>query len=419
MNIQRRLLIGAFGVSLLGFVQDAARPTIPLSEYVQRRARLMEALSDGIVVMEAEKLFAGMEGIDANTPRYDYGYLAGYHAAGDLLVLVPGEKEAFVFTVEDPEKIREETGLEHVLPREEFETFAKDVFPAARVVHARARATTRKAIEAVAPDVELRATDERGRNPIADQLARMRTVKSPAEILMMKKAAEGTNAAHRAAMVACRSGMSEGELQKAIEDTFRQQGCDGVAFPSIVGAGKNGTILHYSKNSAVLPADSLVVMDVGASYRGYASDITRTIPTDGVFGKEQREAYECALEAQKAAERILKPGVSFRELEAAAQGVFKARGLTKWSYAHSRDWSVRHGLGHFVGLAVHDSGLPFAPLEPGCVITIEPGYYDKDAGWGIRIEDIYLVTAEGFERWSSGAPREIEEIEKVMKEARK
>jgi Xaa-Pro aminopeptidase len=113
----------------------------------------------------------------------------------------------------------------------------------------------------------------------------------------------------------------------------------------------------------------------------------------------------------------LKPGVSFVDLERAARKVFEERELTKWSYAHSKDLSVRHGLGHTVGMAVHDSQAGYAePFKAGMVITIEPGWYDKDNGYGIRIEDTYLVTKDGFERLSAAAPREVDEIEKIMKE---
>lgn len=242
----------------------------------------------------------------------------------------------------------------------------------------------------------------------------MRMVKSAAEIRMMKKAADATNVAHLAAMRACRGGMNEGELQKVIEDTFKKEQCDGLGFPSIVGSGKNGTILHYDTNNQEMPKGTLVVCDIGASYRGYVTDITRTLPTDGVYSEDQKKAYQCVLDAQKAAEAILKPGVSFQELEAASAAVFKERELTKWSYAHARDFSVRHGLSHYVGMAVHDSGT-YGKIPEGAVITIEPGYYDKDAEWGIRIEDIYLVTKDGCERLSAAAPREVEEIEKIMK----
>jgi Xaa-Pro aminopeptidase len=159
-----------------------------------------------------------------------------------------------------------------------------------------------------------------------------------------------------------------------------------------------------------------MVVDIGASLLNYVTDITRTLPTSGKYSETQRKHYECVLDAQKAAEAVLKPGATFGDLERAARKVFEERGLTKWSYAHSRDRSVAHGLGHYVGLAVHDSGTYREKFAPGMVITIEPGWYDKDAGYGIRIEDIYLLTEDGFERLSADAPRETAEIEKAMRE---
>jgi Xaa-Pro aminopeptidase len=119
-------------------------------------------------------------------------------------------------------------------------------------------------------------------------------------------------------------------------------------------------------------------------------------------------------DAQKAAEAVCKPGATLRELHNAAGKVFADSGHTKWAFSHSKDRTVAHGLGHFVGLYVHDSGSYDTRFEPGMVITIEPGWYDKDQGWGIRIEDMYLITADGFEHLSKDAPREIEEIEKAM-----
>lgn len=404
---------------LAAVAQEATNlPSLPAAEFQSRRQALMDRLPKGPIVMEAEKLIPGMDGIAANTPRFDFTYVTGYHSAGDLVVLFPADRKVFLFTKGDPAEVRRQTGLEHVLSRDAFPAFCKEVLAAAETIFTRVRREALTEIEKAAPDSDIRSSDDEGRNVIHQHLTRQRMIKSPAEILMMKKAADATNAAHLAALRACKGGLNEGELQKLIEDTFKAQGCDGLGFPSIVGSGKNGTILHYTNNKDPMPADSLVVVDIGASYRGYVTDITRTLPTDGRFTDEQREAYQCVLDAQKAAERLLKPGATFAELDAASRKVFEERKLTKWSYAHARDWSVRHGLGHYVGMAVHDSGSSRAKLEAGMVITIEPGYYDKDRGWGIRIEDIYLVTKDGFERWSSAPPREAQEIEKLMAEAR-
>lgn len=412
-------LAAALLLGPLRLLAQEALPVLPKSEFETRRARLLERLPDGVVVMEAEKILPGMDAIDANTPRYDYTYLLGYHREGDIVVLVPSEEAPIIFTDGDPAQLKKETGYANVVPRAEFATFAAEVLPASPLIYTRVRENALAAIAKAAGKATIRSTDKRGRNAIHAEISRMRMVKSDAELRMMKKAADATNRAHVAAMKACRAGMNEGELQKIIEDTFAREGCDGLGFPSIVGSGKNGTVLHYNDNRDPMPAQSLVVCDVGASYRGYVTDITRTLPTDGAFTKEQREAYECVLAAQKAAERKLRPGATFHELEEASRAVFEERKLTKWSYAHAKDFSVRHFLGHYVGMAVHDSGAGAAKFEPGMVITIEPGYYDKDRGWGIRIEDIYVVTSDGFTRLSADAPREVEEIEKLMKAARR
>ena len=158
-----------------------------------------------------------------------------------------------------------------------------------------------------------------------------------------------------------------------------------------------------------------MVVDIGAAIENYVTDITRTLPTSGKYNDLQRKHYECVLDAQKAAEAICKPGATFSDLEKAARKVFEDRGMTDWSYAHGKDLSVRHGLGHYVGMAVHDSGSYREKFAPGMVITIEPGWYDKTEGYGIRIEDTYLITKDGFERLSAAAPREVDEIEKLMK----
>lgn len=388
--------------------QDSPKPTLPTlgpEEYAARRAKLMDKFADGVVVMDAGVLLKGASGIDANTPIFDFYYLTGMHDDAGIIVLAPSEKQTFLF-VRDVEAAKKATGLSNVLSVDRFEAFAKEVLSGATTIYTKARGKTKEVVADAAPDATIKGTVNRA-------LSEMRMVKTENEVAMMKVAADATNKAHVKAMKSCKAGMNEGDLQKLIEDTFKTEGCDGLGFPSIVGSGLNGTILHYMTNNQEMPADSLVVVDIGASYRGYVTDITRTLPTSGRFDEAQKKAYQCVLDAQKAAEKLLKPGVTFQELHQAAAEVFRERELTKWSYAHSRTMSVRHGLSHYVGLAVHDSGT-YGRIPEGAVITIEPGYYSKDDQWGIRIEDIYLVTKDGFVRLSADAPREVDEIEKAM-----
>ena len=246
-------------------------------------------------------------------------------------------------------------------------------------------------------------------------MVRLRLIKGDAELKLMRKAADATNAAHIAAMKTLKPGLNEREIHELVVSTFKKEGCPELGFPPIIAAGRNGTILHYMKNEKEIPKDTLMVVDIGAAIENYVTDITRTLPTSGKYNEQQRKHYQGVLDAQKAAEAVCKAGATFNDLERAARKVLEERGMTEWSYAHAKDFSVRHGLGHYVGLAVHDSGSYREKFAPGMVITIEPGWYDKDAGYGIRIEDTYVITKDGFERLSAGAPREIEEIEALMK----
>lgn len=383
--------------------------TIDAAEFTARRAELLERLDGVMTVVPCEELFGGEPGIDANTPIFDFDYLVGAREPGAVLVISEAGTMLFADTLH-PE------GIDTVLAKDAFKGFVGKVVAEGDAVElcafggGRGMKTTRAAQET------LEAAGARTGKGARGALTAMRVIKSDREKEMMKAVTDQTNAAHVAAMKACKPGMNEGELQKVIEATFKEKGGTGLGFPSIVGSGKNGTILHYMTNNKEIADDVMIVMDIGSGYHGYSSDVTRTIPSDGKFNDDEREIYQCVLDAQKAAERVLKPGATWQDLERAAQSAIKDRGLTKWSYAHAKDSSVRHGLGHYVGLSVHDSGTYREKMAPGMVITIEPGIYDKDKGIGVRIEDIYLVTEEGFIRLSEGAPREIEEIEKLMNE---
>lgn len=368
------------------------------AEFVRRRAALVERLPDGAAALDAGPL--AEPGDDSNTPVFDFRYLTGVHDEHGVLVLDGGKLAVFL---SKPAEVPDA----EVFALDRLSAWAKEKL-AGRKVYTKLKQKNLDLLRAAAPGVDLSG------GPLAAALTRLRLVKSEAEIRLIRKTSDATNKAHLAVMRATKPGKNEKELDTLLRGVFAREGCDDIGFPPIVGSGRNGTILHYNKNEKEIPADTLMVVDIGASLLNYVTDITRTLPTSGRFGDEQRRHYQCVLDAQKAAEAVLKPGAGFGDLERAARKVFEDRGLTKWSYAHSRDGAVRHGLGHYVGLAVHDSGTYREKFAPGMVITIEPGWYDKDAGYGIRIEDTYLITADGFERLSAGAPREVEEVEKAM-----
>jgi len=238
----------------------------------------------------------------------------------------------------------------------------------------------------------------------ARALARARATKSPVEIARIRRACELTARGLTECMERARPGMKEHELQARLEFVCRRGGARRQAFASIVGSGPNGTILHYDRNDREMKDGDLVLMDVGAEYMGYAADVTRTFPVNGRFSARQAAIYDVVLAAQRAAIAVVKPGVTFREVGAAARAVITEAGFGK---------AFLHGVGHYVGLDVHDPS-PGGPFRPGTVITVEPGIYLADEGIGIRIEDTVLVTAAGADVLSKDVVKGREEIEKVM-----
>lgn len=254
----------------------------------------------------------------------------------------------------------------------------------------------------------------------------MRIIKSPEEIAMLRKATDISVLAHNQAMMSCEPGMFEYEIQAVYEYVFKKMGAEYSGYPCINGAGENSVILHYNTNRKKIDTGDLVLSDCAAEYHGYSSDITRTYPANGKFTKEQKEIYQIVLNAQKAAIAAIKPGVEWSSIVAIADsmiesglfelGIIKEKGKQKFKKF------FMHGLGHPVGLNVHDVGQ--STLVPGMLYAVEPGIYitegsegvdPKYFNIGVRIEDVILVTEAGNENLSAGAPREISEIESLMK----
>ncbi len=268
-------------------------------------------------------------------------------------------------------------------------------------------------------------------------LHEMRLYKSRNEIKLMKKAARISAAAHRRAMRLCRPGMMEYQIEAELHHEFMQNGARSPAYPSIVGGGKNGCILHYTDNRDELKDGDLLLIDAGAEYCSYASDITRTFPVNGKFSEAQREIYAIVLEALRAAFGKIRPGNHWNDpheaaIRAITEGLVEV-GILKGSVKQLLKDSAyspyyMHRTGHWLGMDVHDVGDykiegEWRTLEPGMVMTVEPGLYLSAATrglarkwWniGIRIEDDVLVTKNGHEVLSDEAPRAIDEIEALM-----
>ena len=245
------------------------------------------------------------------------------------------------------------------------------------------------------------------------KITALRLVKDGDEIARLRRAITITTNALDQAMGAVRPGMWEYELEATIEYGFRRHGAERLGFPSIIGSGPNGVTLHYDKNRRKMQPGDLVVQDVGAEFGYYTADVTRTIPVSGRFTERQRAVYDLVLATQQAAIDAVRPGTDLPALNRVARDYMREHSGNLCGAATCVSYFT-HGLSHWLGMDVHDVGSFGAKLQPGMVLTVEPGIYLPAEGLGIRIEDDVLVTAEGHEILSSGAPRKATEIEQFM-----
>jgi Xaa-Pro aminopeptidase len=258
---------------------------------------------------------------------------------------------------------------------------------------------------------------------LANNLATLREIKTAEELVLLTKAVRISAIGQVEVMKAMKPHMSETELQGIHEFVYKKYGAEYEGYPSIVGAGNNGCILHYIENSKTKLGNELVLMDLGAEYRGFTADVTRTIPANGVFSKEQKAIYQIVYDAQEAGiaayvigESMATPNLLSKKI--VDQGLFELGIINSLDEKHPY---YPHGTSHHIGLDVHDPGN-YGNFEENMVVTMEPGIYipkgsncdEKWWGIGIRIEDDILVTKTGPVNLSTEAPRTVEEIEKMM-----
>ena len=260
---------------------------------------------------------------------------------------------------------------------------------------------------------------------LAPFLTKQRLIKQPEEIEMMQKACDITASAFERILKFVKPGVKEYEVEAEMTHEFIRKGARGHAYPPIVGSGKNALVLHYTENSDTCNDGDLLLMDFGAEYGHYAADCSRTIPVNGKFSKRQKACYEAVLRVQKEATKLFVPGNSIdkvnkkvwkmMENEMIGLGLFSEEDVKKQDESNPMYFKyLMHGVDHFIGLDVHDVGDKYQPFEKGMVLTLEPGIYIEDEGIGIRIENNIVVDDEPVDLMA-GIPREVEEIEALMK----
>ena len=402
----------------------AVRPSLAAprpEEYRARRIELAKKLDDGVLVLfgHTEK---GEENIRTGFfQESNFYYLTGWREPGAILLVAPPQdaKPYAVFLLPrrhpDQEKwtgrkagpddanINQLTGFDTVLPVESFESeLRKQLDRYSRIYTVGERSTTE--LKALAPMRDV--------SDASQSIARLRMHKSPEELSLIQRSIDATLEAHRAAWKRAAPGDYEYQVAAAMTAVYFDHGCERNAYAPIVGSGPNSTILHYSRNSRRMDRGELLLMDVGAECAGYAADITRTIPVGAPFSKRQREIYEIVLGAQNAVIAAIKPGVPFGDLGKIAREYINTHG--KDLHGEPLGKYFTHGIGHHVGLDVHDATDSSQPLAEGNVITVEPGIYIPEENIGIRIEDMVLVTKDGAKLMSGALARDPGEIEKAL-----
>ena len=414
-----------------------------IDEYRERRARAVEAFAGGVLAVRGT---VEAEATDATRYRQNnwFLYLTGVRTPGALLLidsLAPeGERETLYLPPRNPVMERwtgaklgagpeavAAYGFERVRDTTEYDRDLRSILERKGTAEVPVKVWT---IVPTGPDATftrdaafaggLRATVATGRPGAAEvvdataKFTALRRSKSEAEIAKLQRAIDITLAAQRAAALDIAPGRFEYEVEGTIVGAFLRGGAEREGFPSIVGSGVNSTVLHYERNQKRIDAGDLIVIDIGAELHGYTADITRTWPASGRFTKRQREVYELVLEAQTAAAAAWKPGMTIRALNEVAHATMRRSPLRDRS-GRTLDESFIHGLGHFLGMDLHDVGDYSVSLRPGDVFTIEPGIYLPDEQLGVRIEDDYLVTEKGLVKLSAALPSTPDEIERLMR----
>jgi Xaa-Pro aminopeptidase len=418
----------------------AQRSGYSKEEIVGRRNALMEQVKEGMIILFGEVTPKPAAHIRQDN---DFYYFTAVEDVNAILVMVPKTKESFLFLpqmtareemVDGPnllkdKKAQEKTGLNGIYPLSYFDEFiARHTRRLKTIFHL--RLSPRDVVDGDRWETPLRI-GRKNRIHYNDQISldnyrikklkerypsfdykdivlfidSMRLIKSSEEIEILRRNGKTSAEAVKQAMLSTKPGVFEYELEAAAIHVILKNGAKGPAYSPIVGSGPNTCIWHYSENSRKIEDGDLILMDFGANLDYLCMDITRTWPASGKFTPEQREVYTAALEVQKACIEAYRPGVTVEEVQEYVAEVMKKKGIDPRG--------LKGGIGHYVGMAVHDVG-PRGPLREGMVFAIEPGLYYPEKNLGVRIEDTVLITEDGCEVLSKDVPKEIDEIEKLM-----
>ena len=396
-------------------------------------------------------------------PDPNFYYLTGFEEPESICVIAPEHsKHQYILFVRPKDKqaeiwngkrvgvkdARKHYGADKVYPIEKFsEKIGKYLQDAKRLYYTLGsnEEVDAEVLRLFTQAVRSRIRSGKGFDTLVDPspiLSELRLIKNETELQRLRQATEITVAGHIAAMQAVRPGLYEYQLESLVESTFRMNGASGAAFPTIVASGGNATTLHYTTNDCEIKDGTLVLIDAGAEYGRYCGDVTRTFPANGTFTEAQRDIYQLVLEAHHAIIDGIRPGVSIDEphqksIELLTEsmlslGLLKGKTQKLIKKEKYRQFYM-YRIGHMLGLDVHDVNCvretngDFKTFQPGMVMTIEPGLYVADGtknvppaylGIGIRIEDDILITESGCEVLTAGVPKEIDEIEALVRGAK-
>jgi len=433
--------------------------SVPQSAHEQRRTAYMDAIGPNAValVRSPAELIRNGDNQFPFRQSSDLYYLTGFVEPGSALCLRPGaEKERVVLFVrpKDPERetwngrrvgveaAPERFGVDAAYSIDELAEKLPELIANTDDLYFSLGLDPEFDRDVIATLAALRGQERKGRRAprrVIDPrevLHELRLRKTAEEVELLRKAADISAEAHIAAMKAAGDGVAEFELEAIVDYTFRKNGGSGPGYPTIVASADNATILHYVENNRTMRDSDLVLIDAGCEYEFYTADITRTFPASGRFTDVQKRCYELVLSAEKQAIEMTRPGVTVDEIhdrvvEILTAGMIELGLLEGPVEKRIEDEGYKrfymHKTSHWLGMDVHDVGNytragDARPLEPGMVLTIEPGLYipiDADdvseelRGIGIRIEDDVLVTENGYENLTAAAPKEVEEIERA------